>query len=358
VEQSVDEVDTIKPSSECLETEVDRAVEALADDSEPNQPEATTEEEGGKTENGARQRKKKNNFNLKKQLSKADTKLRDLFAPVSRRGSGASTGTGGGGGGASGAGGLVSPHLLPDSKPVSPQEEHPAFHFPEPANCNAALPPLPPLAASGDSPVDSAAPRTNPEIPLLFDSDGNPIRPPRRLKKSLSAAAATCQPKSVGNRDSGWKRTWYSSDSDSTAAATATAAMAALAPPAPMQVLDLRFDPSDECCHTGFLDSLVRKFSKNPNIRQNTPIHLLPAPVSYKTYQSDPTTLQDSHHLDIYLTLYITPTHTHTYTYIILIPGGLWLPAFNSGDGSNLIRFFFFFNKRPFLYSIKQLTRN
>lgn len=315
MEQNVDEVDTIKPSSECLETEVDRAVEALADDSEPNQPEATTEEEGGKTENGARQRKKKNNFNLKKQLSKADTKLRDLFAPVSRRGSGASTGTGGGGGGASGAGGLVSPHLLPDSKPVSPQEEHPAFHFPEPANCNAALPPLPPLAASGDSPVDSAAPRTNPEIPLLFDSDGNPIRPPRRLKKSLSAAAATCQPKSVGNRDSGWKRTWYSSDSDSTAAATATAAMAALAPPAPMQVLDLRFDPSDECCHTGFLDSLVRKFSKNPNIRQNTPIHLLPAPVSYKTYQSDPTTLQDSHHLDIYLTLYITPTHTHVYIY-------------------------------------------
>lgn len=247
MEHSVDEIDTIK--SECLETEVDRAVEALADD-EQNQPEASaTTEEEGKTENGVRQRKKKN-FNLKKQLSKADTKLRDLFAPVSRRGSGASAGTGGGVSG-SGAGGLVSPHL-PDSKPVSPQEEHPAFHFPEPVNCNAALPPLPPLLAT--DPVDSVAQKTNQEI-SLFDADGNPIRPPRRLKKSLSAAAAT-QQKSVSNRDSGWKRTWYSSDSDS------AAATAALPPQTPMQVMDLRFDPTDECCHTGFLDSLVRKFSK------------------------------------------------------------------------------------------------
>jgi hypothetical protein len=141
---------------------------------------------------------------------------------------------------------------VPDSKPVSPQEEEPAFHFPEPVNCNAALPPLPPLLAT--DPVDSVAPRTNQEIPLLFDSDGNPIRPPRRLKKSLSAAAAT-QQKAVSNRDSGWKRTWYSSDSDS-------ATVAATTSQTPMQVLDLRFDPTDECCHTGFLDSLVRKFSK------------------------------------------------------------------------------------------------
>ena len=247
MENSVDEIDTIK--NECLETEVDRAVEVLADD-EQNQPEASvTTEEEGETENGVRQRKKKN-FNLKKQLSKADTKLRDLFAPVSRRGSGASSGTGGGVS-VSGTGGLVSPHL-PDSKPVSPQEEEPAFHFPEPVNCNAALPPLPPLLAT--DPVDSVAPRTNQEIPLLFDSDGNPIRPPRRLKKSLSAAAAT-QQKAVSNRDSGWKRTWYSSDSDS-------ATVAATTSQTPMQVLDLRFDPTDECCHTGFLDSLVRKFSK------------------------------------------------------------------------------------------------
>lgn len=281
MEQSVDEIDTIK--GECLETEVDRAVEALADD-EPNQPEASaTTEEEGKTENGARQRKKKN-FNLKKQLSKADTKLRDLFAPVSRRGSGASGGTGGG------AGGLVSPHL-PDSKPVSPQEEHPAFRFPEPVNCYAALPPLPPLPAT--DPLDSVVPpRTHPEIPL-FDADGNPVRPPRRLKKSLSAAAAT-QPKSVSGRDSGWKRTWYSSDSDST---VATAALAA--PPTPMQVLDLRFDPTDECCHTGFLDSLVRKFSK---ILVNF-YSLLPAPVFHvkpaeQTFNSSPPPYSSGHHWD------------------------------------------------------------
>lgn len=241
MEHSVDEVDTVK--SECLETEVDRAVEAVADD-EHNQPEATaTTEEEGKAENGGRFRKKKNNFNLKKQLSKADTKLRDLFAPVSRRGSGASTGAAAG----SATGGLVSPHLS-DSKPVTPQEEHPAFHFPEPVNCNAAVPLLPTVPAE---PVDTAAAKTNQEIPL-FDPDGIPIRPPRRLKKSLSATAT--HPKSASNRDCGWKRTWYSSDSDSTAVATL--------PPAQIQVLDLRFDPADDSSHTGFLDNLVRKFSK------------------------------------------------------------------------------------------------
>ncbi|XP_045025872.1 LOW QUALITY PROTEIN: syntaxin-binding protein 5 [Daphnia magna] len=241
VEHSVDEVDAVK-SVECLETEVDRAVEASADD-EHNQPEAalTTEEEG-KTENGGgggggRVRKKKN-FNLKKQLSKADTKLRDLFAPVSRRGSGASTGAGT----ASAAGGLTSPHLA-DSKPVSPQEEQQAaFHFPEPADGNAAVP---------AEPLDSTAAAKASQDIALFDPDGIPIRPPRRLKKSLSAAAT--HQKTGGHRDCGWKRTWYSSDSDSTA----------LAPPAQIHVLDLRFDAADDSCHAGFLDNLVRKFNKS-----------------------------------------------------------------------------------------------
>lgn len=238
MEHSVDEVDAVK-SVECLETEVDRAVEASADD-EHNQPEAalTTEEEG-KTENGGgggRVRKKKN-FNLKKQLSKADTKLRDLFAPVSRRGSGASTGAGT----ASAAGGLTSPHLA-DSKPVSPQEEQQAaFHFPEPADGNAAVP---------AEPLDSTAAAKASQDIALFDPDGIPIRPPRRLKKSLSAAAT--HQKTGGHRDCGWKRTWYSSDSDSTA----------LAPPVQIHVLDLRFDAADDSCHAGFLDNLVRKFSK------------------------------------------------------------------------------------------------
>ena len=94
VENSVDELDTLNCETN-HETEVDRAVEALADDEHPPDAAATVDDD--KME-GGRHRKKKN-FNLKKQLSKADTKLRDLFAPVSRRGSGASGGTGGGGGG-------------------------------------------------------------------------------------------------------------------------------------------------------------------------------------------------------------------------------------------------------------------
>ena len=242
VENSVDELDTLNCETN-HETEVDRAVEAIADDEHPPDAAATVDDD--KME-GGRHRKKKN-FNLKKQLSNADTKLRDLFAPVSRRGSGASGGTGGGGGGSSGGGvgGIVSPHL-PDSKPVSPQEEQPAFHFPEPAN-NSALPPLPPPVSVATLPAESID-TVRKETQPLFDTDGAPIRPPRRLKKSLSAATG---PKSVSNRDSNWKRTWYSSDEAATTL-----------PPVPIQVHDLRFDPADESCYPGFLDNLVRKFSK------------------------------------------------------------------------------------------------
>lgn len=204
--------------------------------------------EDDKTLDGGTRCRKKKNFNLKKQLSKADTKLRDLFAPASRRGSGASTG-----GGTSG-GGTVSPHL-PDSKPVSPQEDQPAFHFPEPAGSPVHL--IAPVSlATGAEPavrdqqtlesIDTNRTATK-EIPL-FDTDGVPIRPPRRLKKSLSAAAQQ-QHKAISHRDSSWKRTWYSSDESATLPAT--------------HVLDLRFDPTDESCYTGFFDNIVRKFSKN-----------------------------------------------------------------------------------------------
>lgn len=233
---------------------MDRAVEPVIDDEhhdhhqqqqqmEPSScgslpPTGLTEDD--KTAESARCRKKKN-FNLKKQLSKADTKLRDLFAPVSRRGSGASTG--------GGAGGTVSPHL-PDSKAVSPQEEESAFHFPEPSNPVCVAPEGPVIPAES---VDLTIRTNRQEEVALFDSDGVPIRPPRRLKKSLSAAAQQ-QHKAITSRDSGWKRTWYSSDESGTVPAAVPAT----------QVLDLRFDPTDESCYTGFFDNIVRKFSKDP----------------------------------------------------------------------------------------------
>lgn len=208
-----------------------------------------TEEEKAAAAVGGPNRKVKKNFSLKKQLSKADTKLRDLFGPISRRGSG----TGGSSAGSAGLSGTVSPHLS-DSKPVSPQEEQTAFHFPDPPDAVSSAPLT--VVLSGSDPVVVTAcaesldtNQAQKESSVLFDADGIPIRPPRRLKKSLSAAAHPAHRAATSNRDSGWKRTWYSSD-ESASILTAT------------HILDLRFDPADEPCHTGFLDSLVRKFSK------------------------------------------------------------------------------------------------
>lgn len=217
-----------------------------------------TEEDKAAGGHNSRTVKAKKNFSLKKQLSKADTKLRDLFAPVSRRGSGA--GGSSSAGSAAGLSGTVSPHLS-DSKPVSPQEEQSAFRFPEPpeavplapVSAPAAVVPDPVVPASES--VDNSQKENNP----LFDPDGVPIRPPRRLKKSLSAAAHPAH-KANSGRDNGWKRTWYSSDETATLAAT--------------QILDLRHDPTEEPGHTGFLDAIVRKFSKNHQTKFYSPLNL------------------------------------------------------------------------------------
>ena len=170
---------------------------------------------------------------FKRQLSKADSKLRDLFVSGGRRGSGNASGSA--------------------SSPVSPQDEQPSVPFGESSSeCTPCLTPA-------ETPTEELV--KDPDAPIkdqpAFDEDGVPIRPPRRLKKCVSAGAATAgasnasAPQATSRAHppklkSSWKRKWQSNDETNSACP---------------QILDLRPDESD-AQHTGFLDNIVRKLRK------------------------------------------------------------------------------------------------
>lgn len=202
---------------------------------------------------------KKKNFSLKKQLSKVDSKMRDLLVSASRRGSAASGGASTSAvdrvAAASSAG--SSPQL-----PVSPQEEQPPTSFPFPGDESSTEShqypvdedPMRALVVEDDETAVSTATAPPPPSP----SPVPPPRPPRRLKKaqsvqqpSTSSKPAVCASGRVDH--SSWKRTWNSND-ESCSNSSATAILP--------HVLDLRLDASDEPGHTGFIDSFVRKFRK------------------------------------------------------------------------------------------------
>lgn len=117
-------------------------------------------------------------------------------------------------------------------------------------------------------PANEAGTPTGEHQPQLGEDDV-PVRPPRRLKKCVSAGAATAgasgasgpQPASRAHPPklkSSWKRKWQSNDETNSAP----------------QVLDLRPDESD--AHSGFLDNIVRKLRKKldsiyPTVRRRHP---------------------------------------------------------------------------------------
>ena len=205
---------------------------------------------------------KKKNFSLKKQLSKVDSKMRDLLVSASRRGSAAS-----GGASASAADRVAvtssaggSPQL-----PVSPQEEQPPTSFPFPGDESSTEshqyptdedPSMRALFVADDETAVTTA--TAPSQPSQDPPLPPPTRPPRRLKKAqsvqqpvTSSKPTVCTSSRVDH--SSWKRTWNSNDESISNSSTT-----AILP----HVLDLRLDATDEPGHTGFIDSFVRKFRK------------------------------------------------------------------------------------------------
>ena len=167
---------------------------------------ALDEDKNGLKSNKATPKKK--NFGLKKKLIRADTKIRDLITSVST-----STATRRG----SAPGPIRSPTVpFTSSKPGTPVEDFTFVHWEprpvsqvnsEPLECHSETN----LAQEGTSAV--------------------PVRPPRKNKRrqiQTSSEVVTKWPSNEGVLD----------------------------------VLDLRFDSDDQSGHSGFLDNIVRKFSK------------------------------------------------------------------------------------------------
>lgn len=166
----------------------------------------------------------KKNFSLKKQLIRADSKLRDLIVAAGRRGSAPSANS---------------------SKPNSPVDCEPRPTFPaaesnccESAESCSSVEPKPVQQEMAESPTltteytDAGGKSVTPATATA------PVRPPRRNKhKRPPSATVTTEILTK----------WPSSDEL-------------------VQVLDLRLDGGEDCrdgCTSGFLDNIVRKFSKS-----------------------------------------------------------------------------------------------
>ncbi len=245
-QEVVDAAEGVEVAREAEEAMSSAEPDAITDD-DKTAPEASAGESstgGSRKQQQQQQQQKKKNFSLKKQLSKADSKLRDLL--INRRGSAVS----------------ASSPSLPPSKPVSPLEENSAFTFCE--ILPAAATPSSPAEELTDGPKDVMAPPSCNEV----EGGTAPVRPPRKLKKSDSVTTATttttttvsstsssavCNTVTSSSRSAriecGWKRSWTSSEDNSTVIV-------------PQQIHDLRMDTPDDSGGGGFLDNIVRKFSK------------------------------------------------------------------------------------------------
>ena len=172
----------------------------------------------------------KMNLNLKKKLVKADSKLRDLLVQAGRRGS---TPTGS------------------VQNVTTPQDDNPATAFGSVAWDSERRQSQPlPAEPKFQPPEESVSSRPNDLN--LFDSDGNPTRPPRRKhpnQRAFSSPSALPLQTHASSSCEVLKHWPVSADASSTVV---------------FSVLDLRFDESDAAGipHSKFLDNIVRKFSK------------------------------------------------------------------------------------------------
>ena len=222
---------------------------AVAVEESPCSTTTTPVEEVEARQMSASGKAKKKNFSLKKQLSKVDSKMRDLLVSASRRGSA--------------VGGGVGATVTSSSTTISPQDEQPPTSFPFPAgdesSCESHHPAdEEPIIIDDDNAAVVAT--TQPQSESSPPPPVPPTRPPRRLKKAHSvqqpSTTTSSKPVCSSNRPdhSSWKRTWNSND-ETSSNSSATAILP--------YVLDLRMDTTDEPGHSsGFIDNFVRKFRK------------------------------------------------------------------------------------------------